>query len=402
MKSPLRVVVLWQVAFALCLAATSFAQTVPAKGELHALEVATWNIEWFGSPSNGPSDDPRQFDNAVRVLRDSNIDVWAVQEIANASAFNTLIAELSPRYTGALARTSMSRGLGLAYIYKPSVLLNVSVREILTDANSQTQFAGRPPFLLEAQVITPQDTIGLTFINMHMKATSDIESYNKRLAASQLLQSYIEGSGLDQVPLIILGDLNDLLSGSITAGRSSPYSNFVQATNDYDATTLDLQLTRRYTWCGNSSSCSSGSTIDHIIISNELASMYRAGSVDHYDELLSTVPSYVSSTSDHLPVFTIFDEISSPVGIEEISPETPSIEMTAYPNPFHDWLEIAIDALPGETIDIRIFDIIGRVVVEQRGDDSARLSTRDLTAGVYVVEATVGSRHKVRRLVVRQ
>ncbi len=381
---------------------TSSAQPVPPKGELHALEVATWNIEWFGSPSNGPSDDPRQFDNVVRVIRDANIDVWAVQEMASSSTFASLLAELGPGYAGALAPTSTSRGLGLGYIYKPSVLLNASVREILLDANSQTQFAGRPPFLLEADVLTPQGTLGVTFINVHMKATSDLESYNKRLAASQLLQDHIEGSTLDQVPLIILGDFNDLLSGSIRAGRSSPYANFVQATNDYDPTTLDLQLTRRYTWCGNSRDCSFGSTIDHIIISNELEGMYRTGSVDHYDELLSVVSAYVSSTSDHLPAFAIFDEISSPVGVDGAVPENTGGDIAAYPNPFTDWLEIRVDAVQSEPISIRIFDVIGRVVAEESGRDGLRVSTRDLAPGLYVVEAVAGSQRPVRRLVVRQ
>ena len=47
------------------------------------LDVATWNIEWFGSSSNGPSNDDLQVQNVVDIMLGSGIDIWAVQEIAN-------------------------------------------------------------------------------------------------------------------------------------------------------------------------------------------------------------------------------------------------------------------------------------------------------------------------------
>ena len=379
----------------------SSGQMVPSKGTPQTLEVATWNIEWFGSPSNGPSDDPRQFDNVVRIIRDSDIDLWAVQEIASGAAFSALLSELGEEYAGALAPTSTSRGLGLGYVYKPTMLSNVYTREILTDANSLTQFAGRPPFVLEADLVTLQGVLRIIFINVHMKAFSESESYEKRLAASELLQNHIEGSVLDQSPLIILGDFNDLLIGSITPGRASPYSNFVQATADYDALTLDLQLTGRNTWCGNSTDCSFGSTIDQVVISNELEDMYRAGSVDHYDELLSAVAGYVSSTSDHLPAFALFDGIENPVGAEP-TPHFVTTEINTYPNPFRDWVVADIGIMPGEMVTIRLLDAIGRKVHESTGGRSIRLQTDRLAPGVYLLEAAAGSSHVGRRIVIRQ
>ena len=35
----------------------AWGQTIPVVGTDGALEVATWNIEWFGSTSNGPGND---------------------------------------------------------------------------------------------------------------------------------------------------------------------------------------------------------------------------------------------------------------------------------------------------------------------------------------------------------
>ena len=44
----------------LLFAAPATAQTIPSVGTSDALDVATWNIEHFGNPSSGPSDDDLQ------------------------------------------------------------------------------------------------------------------------------------------------------------------------------------------------------------------------------------------------------------------------------------------------------------------------------------------------------
>ena len=38
-------------------------QTVPTIGSDNELEVATWNIEWFGNTRSGPSNETKQFNN---------------------------------------------------------------------------------------------------------------------------------------------------------------------------------------------------------------------------------------------------------------------------------------------------------------------------------------------------
>jgi hypothetical protein len=73
--------------------APAHAQTLPPIGTDASLDIATWNIEWFGSPSNGPTDDARQLENVRMVIEQSEIDLWAVEEIADAiiSFFPTVI-----------------------------------------------------------------------------------------------------------------------------------------------------------------------------------------------------------------------------------------------------------------------------------------------------------------------
>ena len=41
-----------------------YAVTVPGKGSATTLDIASWNIEWFGDTGNGPSNETLQLQNA--------------------------------------------------------------------------------------------------------------------------------------------------------------------------------------------------------------------------------------------------------------------------------------------------------------------------------------------------
>jgi hypothetical protein len=47
------------------------------------LEVVNWNIEWFGSTINGPTNDAQQEQNVKTVLQNLNADIYAVSEIVS-------------------------------------------------------------------------------------------------------------------------------------------------------------------------------------------------------------------------------------------------------------------------------------------------------------------------------
>src|SRR5262249_41796409 len=63
--------------------------TVPAKGSATTLDVASWNLEFFGDPSNGPSDDALQLSNARDVIAGTDFDIWGLEEVVNATSFSS-------------------------------------------------------------------------------------------------------------------------------------------------------------------------------------------------------------------------------------------------------------------------------------------------------------------------
>ena len=58
------------------------------------MDIVTWNVEWFGDPSNGPDDDNLQMQNAKTLIETIDADLYALQEISNANLFESLVANL--------------------------------------------------------------------------------------------------------------------------------------------------------------------------------------------------------------------------------------------------------------------------------------------------------------------
>ena len=375
------------------------AQTALTKGSGQTFEAATWNIEWFGGP-NGPTDDARQINNVTRIIQEADIDLWALQEIANEGALNTVIANLGGAYDARLAPTSAQQSLGLAFVYKPDVIRVRGIEEILGQFSSD--FAGRPPYQLEADVTIEGTTVTTTFIVVHMKAMSDIDSYNQRVAASTRLKNHIDFTTLNDEPVIILGDLNDLLTGSITSGQPSPYQNFVDDPS-FSTPTLAFHQDGRNTFC-RSSGCLSGSAIDHIIISNEAEPWYVVDSADHFDEVINEITFYTSTTSDHLPVLAAFSLTST--AIDETVPPS-SLQITAaYPNPFGDRLVVDVSQAASGMVDARLIDVLGRTVMRiadgyrPAGRYRFDLETGDVAPGLYLLRVSTPGGASATRTVV--
>ena len=68
----------------------AFKATISAKGAGYTLDVASWDIEFFGSTSNGPTNETLQLSNVRDVIVGTDGDIWGVAEIVSATQFNAL------------------------------------------------------------------------------------------------------------------------------------------------------------------------------------------------------------------------------------------------------------------------------------------------------------------------
>lgn len=377
-------------------------QTITPQGTPTTFDVATWNIEWFGSSSNGPSDDERQFQNVKQIIAEANIDLWAVQEIADRDLFGRLTQELGAGYEGIIATQSGSQRIG--FIYNTNVIQPRRVQHILTNRD----FAGRPPLQLEANVTVNDTTVVVTFIVVHMKAFSDLNSYNRRVAGARDLKNHIDFTALASQATVLLGDFNDLLEGSITAGQTrSPFAIFLEDTADYFAPSLRLDQANEATFCGSSTLCSGSSTIDHIVITNELTDAYVVDSADRYESLLQEVSGFVFNTSDHLPVYARFNFSATGVSNDRL-PSAPAIAHlhSPYPNPTVQMTTLTLDLPRAQAVRLSVFDILGREIITLRdgflhqGTHHLDIDTSSWAMGTFLIRLETATGTSVRPLVV--
>ena len=280
--------------------------TVPAQGTATTLDIGTWNLEWFGDAANGPTNEALQQSNVRDVLAGADVDIWGLEEVVSASAFDTLVARL-PGYAGVLANDpSVVNGpqyysdfsnaeQKVALVWKTSVATLRGAKIILT-AND-FDFAGRPPMEVQLTTTVNGVTQDLVVIVMHMKAGADQASWQRRQNAGAALKSYLDATYPTQ-KVIVLGDWNDDVDTSILAGSPTPYANFVA-----DGARYTYPLKPLSDAGGTSEVNYTGSLIDQQLVTNEMFADYVSGSgevfrADQY------VTNYGTTTTDHYPTIT--------------------------------------------------------------------------------------------------
>lgn len=270
-----------------------------------SLTVGCWNIDWFADPPQpdggylGPRDNARQATNVLTVLRSKpEVDLWGIEEIIGTTEFTGVVSGLTG-YAAVLA-TDVPAGnfyyalaeQKVAVVYRTSKVTVLSAQLILT--TSSYDFGGRPPLEVRLRVAGNGATRDLYVIVLHMKAYSDLGSYNRRLAAAASLKSYLDGTRVaDNV--MVVGDWNDDVDVSTSTPNPTPYANFVNDGTHFRFPTKELSDSNRRT------TASSSATIDHQLFNAPLFSSYVVGSAS---VSVPAIASYASTTTDHYPVTT--------------------------------------------------------------------------------------------------
>ena len=391
---------------AVLLAVPALAQDVPPRGNAATFDIASWNIEHFGG-SSGPSNDALQIQNATEVLRDADIDLWALQEVKlGESGFLNFIGDLADQGLQGAIGGPVSGNQRLAFVWDPDVVevLPTYPREVSQSFLTPSNFGTRQPLELKANIRIPgQEPFQVFVIAFHAKCCADQDSYDRRTNAATQLREYMDLLNLQGLDAIALGDFNDELNVSIFQNRVSPYRQFVTRADEYQIATAPLEAANIGTFCGNSSSCSGGGTIDHILFTQGLFDKYVSGSGDRYGELLTSISSYTSTTSDHLPVLAQFQSLS--VANETVDAATFALQ--AAPTPFGDATTLSLSLPEASALRVELYDVLGRRVrVYDEGARAAglhrvRVSGADLAPGVYTVRLVAGDRQATTRIVRR-
>lgn len=95
------------------------------------------------------------------------------------------------------------------------------------------------------------------------------------------------------------------------------------------------------------------------------------------------------------------DYLQIPTAIVEIEEDVNGFSI--YPQPAQDFVTIKLDKIPNTTIQVHIYDLSGKEVMQEnfKAQKELRLSTTDLTSGLYMIEVKMASFNKVQKLIIR-
>ncbi len=255
-------------------------------------EVMTWNIQNF----------PRNYEvtisAVVKVIRQINVDVIAMQEINDAAAFRQLIDPL-PGWSGYVSQRA-SFDVNLGFLFKSNSSQHGTVTEILTEHDYQRPLP-RSPLLLE---LTWHEQV-IYLINNHYKCCGDgllssdpWDEERRRYDASLLLDQYVR-SNLANANVIILGDFNDELTDN---EGNNVFMPFLSRPTEYLFCDLAIAQGSSTYW----SYPTYPSHLDHILISNELFDEFKKrGSLIKTilaEKYFTDWNEYAINISDHRPV----------------------------------------------------------------------------------------------------
>lgn len=303
------------------LEATGLSRTYPVFGSSQTgtgtLDIICWNVEWFGG-TQGPADNDLQQNNVQQVLQTLGADVYALEEVVDTLRLKSVVDNLPgyaykvSYYTSSAPDPSSGNyatGQKLALVYKTSVLSNVTARGLMASSPtaSSNWASGRVPFLVNADATINGTTRNISFLVLHGKSGDALSDYNARKAGTDELKDTLDAQ-FSSANVIILGDYNDDLDISISApnggGPVSSYTTLIGDSTDADSyKALSLPLSK----AGLRSTKANSDVIDHVVVSNEMQSMFVAGSTQLRKDIEDVVTDYAITTSDHYPVIARFD-----------------------------------------------------------------------------------------------
>lgn len=352
---------------------------VPKLGNDTLIEMATWNIEWFGDAQNGPTNESLQFSNVKSTITQTDLDLWSLCEISNPVVFQNLLNGL-PAYASTLVTYSQTQKTAL--IWKKSLFRLLSSQMVLTESQYDYDLAGRPP--LEV-VLVSNDTLSLDtlFIYViHLKAFADQTSYTRRKNAAALIRNFIETQRVTK-KVMVMGDWNDKVVGSIYSGSvESPFKTILEDTSHYRFASKQLADEGKKSYTS-----SNGSLIDHILYTRPLDSFYVKGKALVLDMLPSYINSYSTTTSDHYPVMATFNfrRYSKPVPpvTTRLNDAEGNASRDFYPNPVKQGQVIF---LLEQYTKLEVMDFAGKKIHQQK--ETSTFDTGDINAGLYWIRLT--------------
>lgn len=372
-------------------------------------DLAAWNVEWFGSPTNGPRDDEQQLENVAATLNEIDADALVLTEVTSLEYFDRLVASL-PSHSGACS-PAVSGGFTdgeaqrVCLVYKSAIVKLQEIRPLLSGTPPISDYpesfdrfwaSGRLPALFVCDVNLNGISRRLHIVGIHARANRSDPAerelvYRMRKKDIAVLKDSLD-THFSAASVIMAGDFNDDLDESVVFGiTESSYSPFVQDQENWNMVSKSLSDKGYKSYIGFEN------VIDHIGISNELNASYLNGSV-FLDLPFRFIDDYSNTTSDHLPVVARFmlEDIVTSNQLTEVD------SIIVFPNPTRGNLNILLQE--NVEVNAELFDQKGILLLKTSGEKlklQKRIS-KELTKagpGLYLLKLIIGNEVKTYKIV---
>ncbi|MBO3270870.1 T9SS-dependent choice-of-anchor J family protein [Hymenobacter defluvii] len=381
----------------------------------NTLEVVNWNVEWFGSTQNGPSNKDQQQANVRTILNSLKADIYGLVEVVDTARLGTIVRQLPGggytyrvsdfgSYTDNAQDPDYASAQKLAFVYNTTLFKNVAISSLFrcTQAENCPEFnywsSGRFPYLLDADVTLNGATQHFTFVLIHAKANTSptSTSYERRKNAADGLKAALDANYKGK-NVIILGDFNDDLDQTITTDaptNATSYSAFTTDVANYTALTLPLSL------AGQRSTVGYNDVIDHVVITKATEPLVVPNSTEILTSVANLVTNYGNTTTDHYPVQTRYTfGVTTPT-----KQALANRQFEVYPNPVTNAIRLNLPEQTAKTLQLRVLAVDGRQVATGTGsleqlNQQLNQGLGQLKAGMYVIQVNSGTQTYVKRFI---
>jgi endonuclease/exonuclease/phosphatase family metal-dependent hydrolase len=256
---------------------------VPAVGGESTIDIATWNIENFPRTPSTPS-------RIADLITSLDLDLVAVEEIADVAAFEEVVARL-PHHAGILSSHAYGDGTyqKVGFIYKEGLIAIEGGTLLFRDQGLDFP---RPPLSVQATV----DGKVFTAIVLHLKAGVAGEDQARRTGALVTLEAHLRTIEDGRDPdVIVLGDYNQ---GREDAGDDRAWAPILSAPDRHTLLTEAAADRGEVSYLPHG-----GRLIDHAVVN----AGFELGAAEVVVPRLDREGiDYQRDISDHLPVVVRF------------------------------------------------------------------------------------------------
>jgi trimeric autotransporter adhesin len=320
--------------------------------------IVSWNVLWMGDADNCNCDPALQQNNISTFLKELQPGICLLQEVVKENEIPTIAAAMGNNFKsvtsnfGSFADNTNDPDYAecqkLSYIYD-SNLLNLKYSYAFSKSVNQNIYdtdyyfsSGRYPFVASFTMKTNNTPID--FFNIHAKAGTNNSDFQRRLLAAGIMRDS-NTIFYQNTPLLIMGDYNDLLEGSISSNSFSPYSFMQNASMKGISLPSKYPNLRSYAW--------NPGIIDNIC-ANTSAMKNFTGAFTVFQEIESAIEDYRYTTSDHYPIYGLWKkDYSIPVNI------TKNESLISF---WNDGKTFHIENEHQKLLQIKIYNITGQLI----------------------------------------